>query len=100
MTQKKILTQKFFGPEKIFWPENFFDPKIFWPKNCFDPNIFFDIIVVNDIGASQETEEIINCIYGLKKSKSNEIESDKVSIVAKKPSDVRNDSDPYELEPD
>ena len=53
-----------------------------------------------DIGASHETEEIINCIYGLKKSQSNEIESDKGSIVAEKSSNVRNDSDPNELEPD
>ena len=53
-----------------------------------------------DIGASHETEEIINCIYGLKKSQSNEIESDKGSNVAEKPSNVRNDTDPNELEPD
>ena len=53
-----------------------------------------------DIGASHETEEIINCIYGLKKSQSNEIESDKGSIVAEKPSDVFNDSDSNELETD
>ena len=44
--------------------------------------------VVNDIGASHETEEIINCIY-----QSSEIESDKGSILAEKPSDVFNDSD-------
>ena len=48
-----------------------------------------------DIGASHETEEIINCIY-----QSSEIESDKGSIVAEKPSNVRNDTDPNELEPD
>ena len=53
-----------------------------------------------DIGASHETEEIINCIYGLKKSQSNEIESCKGSIIVEKPSNVRNDSDPNELEPD
>ena len=62
--------------------------------------IFRYLNVVNDIGASHETEEIINCIYGLKKSQSNEIESDKGSIVAEKPSNVRNDNDPNELEPD
>ena len=56
--------------------------------------------VVMDIVASHETEEIINCIYGLKKSQSNEIESDKGSIVAEKPSNVRNDTDPNELKPD
>ena len=51
--------------------------------------------VVMDIVASHETEEIINCIY-----QSSEIESDKGSIVAEKPSDVCNDSDPNELETD
>ena len=62
--------------------------------------LFRHLNVVNDIGASHETEEIINCIYGLKKSQSNEIESDKGSIVAEKPSNVRNDTDPNEVEPD
>ena len=62
--------------------------------------LFRHLNVVNDIGASHETEEIINCIYGLKKSQSNEIESDKGSIVAEKPSNVRNDTDPNELKPD
>ena len=47
------------------------------------------------VEASHETEEIINCIY-----QSSEIESDKGSIVAEKPSNVRNDTDPNELEPD
>ena len=47
------------------------------------------------IGASLETEEVINCIY-----QSSEIESDKGSIVAEKPSDVFNDSDSNELETD
>ena len=51
--------------------------------------------VVMDIGASHETEEIINCIY-----QSSEIESNKGSIVAEKPSDVFNDSDSNELETD
>ena len=41
-----------------------------------------------DIGASHETEEIINCIY-----QSSEIESEK-------PSDVFNDSESNELETD
>ena len=62
--------------------------------------LFRHLNVVNDIGASHETEEIIYCINGLKKSQSNEIESDKGSIVAEKPSNVRNDTDPNELEPD
>ena len=48
-----------------------------------------------DIGASHETEEIMNWIY-----QSSEIESDKGSIVAEKPSDVFNDSDSNELETD
>ena len=48
-----------------------------------------------DSRASHETEEIINCIY-----QSSEIESDKGSIVAEKPSYVFNDSDPNELETD
>ena len=51
--------------------------------------------VVMDIVASHETEEIINCIY-----QSSEIESDKGSIVAEKPSDVFNDSDANTLETD
>ena len=53
--------------------------------------------VVMDIGASHETEEILNCIY---QSRSSEIESDKGSIVAEKPSDVFNDSDSNEIETD
>ena len=57
--------------------------------------LFRNLNVVNDIGASHETEEIINCIY-----QSSEIESDKGSIVAEKPSYVFNDSDPNELETD
>ena len=48
-----------------------------------------------DIGAYHETEEIINCIY-----QSSEIESDKGSVVAEKPSGVFNDSDSNELETD
>ena len=48
-----------------------------------------------DIGASHKTKKIINCIYP-----SSEIESDKGSIVAEKPSDVFNDSDSNELETD
>ena len=66
--------------------------------NFLSRSLFKHHNVVNDIGASHE--EIINCIYGLKKSQSNEIESDKGSIVAEKPSNVRNDTDPKELEPD
>ena len=62
--------------------------------------LFRHLNVVNDIGASHETQEIINCIYGLKKSQSNEIESNKGSIVAEKASNVCNDTDPNELEPD
>ena len=62
--------------------------------------LFRHLNVVNDIGASHETEEIINRINGLKKSQSNEIESDKGSIVAEKPSNVHNDTDPNEVEPD
>ena len=42
----------------------------------------------------------IQIVYGSKKSQSSEIESDKMSIVAEKPSDVCNDSDPNELETD
>ena len=53
--------------------------------------------VVMDIGASHETEEILNCIY---QSRSSEIESDKGSIVAEKSSDVFNDSDSNEIETD
>ena len=68
--------------------------------NFLSRSLFKHHNVVNDIGASHETEEIINCIYGLKKSQSNEIESDKGSIVAEKPSNVRNDTDPNELGPD
>ena len=52
-----------------------------------------------DIGASHDTENIINCIW-FEKTQSTEIESDKMSIVAEKPSDVCNDSDPNELETD
>ena len=63
--------------------------------------LFRHLNVVNDIGASHETEEIEKCIYGLKKSHLNEIESDKGSIiVAVKPSNVLNYTDPKELEPD
>ena len=68
--------------------------------NFLSRSLFKHHNVVNDIGASHETEEIINCIYGSKKSQSNEIESDKGSIVAEKPSDVFNDSDSNELETD
>ena len=68
--------------------------------NFLSRSLFKHHNVVNDIGASHETEEIINCINGLKKSQSNEIESDKGSIVAEKSSNVRNDSDPNELETD
>ena len=61
--------------------------------------LFRHLNVVNDIGASHETEESTNCIYGVKKSQLNDIESDMVSILAEKPSDVRNDTDPNEVEP-
>ena len=60
-----------------------------------DSDKFKHFNVVIYIGASHETEEIINCIY-----QSSEIESDKGSIVAEKPSDVFNDSDSNELETD
>ena len=52
-----------------------------------------------DIGASHDTENIINCIW-FEETQSTEIESDKMSIVAEKPSGVCNDSDPNELETD
>ena len=66
----------------------------------FSRLLFRHLNVDNDIGAYHETEEIINCIYGLKKSQSNDIESDMGSIVAEKPSNVRDDTGPNELEPD
>ena len=53
---------------------------------------------LNIIGALHELEEMINCLYGLEKSQSNEIESNKGSFVAEKPSNVRNDTDPNELD--